>query len=87
MDNSWMAKHLIDFQKTTFNNSYNTMVMLQDHSEKMANTFFDQADWFPEEGRKLMDQWAEAYKKGRDGLKNVVDDNFDKLAEGLATEK
>jgi hypothetical protein len=86
MDKTWMAKQMIDFQKTAFDNTFNTMVMIQDHSEKMVNTFFNQADWFPEEGRKVIGQWTEIYKKGRDDMKSAVDENFDRLAGDMTPE-
>jgi len=66
---------------------YNSMVMLQDHTEKMANTLFEQATWIPEESRRSVNQWAEIFKKGRNDFKVAVDDNFSKMEELLATEK
>ncbi len=49
MEPQKIAKQMIDFQKTTFDNMYNSMVMLQDHTDKLANTLFEQATWIPEE--------------------------------------
>jgi gas vesicle protein len=87
MDATWMAKQMIDFQKTTFDNTFNTVVMIQDHTEKVASTIFDQSSWIPEEGRQVVGQWTEMYKKGRNELKSAVDDNYDKLADMLTPEK
>jgi len=84
MDTTWMAKQMIDFQKRTFDNTYHAMVMLQDHIENVANTMVEQAVWVPEESRRLGNQWAETYKKGRDDLKTVADDNFNKIADMLS---
>ena len=83
MDSSLIAKQMIDFQKTSFNNSFNLMVMLQDHTEKVANSLIDQAAWFPEEGKRVIGQWTEIYKKGRTDLKAAADDNFSKMADLL----
>jgi polyhydroxyalkanoate synthesis regulator phasin len=85
MDAMWMAKQLMDFQKTTFDNTYKAVVMVQDQSEKVANTLIEQANLLPEEGRQVIGQWSEMYKKGRNDLKSAVDENYGKLAEMLST--
>ena len=79
MDSSKIAKQMIDFQKTTFDNTFNAMVLLQEQAETMANTILDQATWMPEEGRKAINDWVKAYKKGREEFKKVVDENFKKV--------
>jgi predicted nucleic-acid-binding protein len=76
MDSVTIAKQMIDFQKTTFDNSFSAMVMLQEQTERMANTLLDQATWMPAEGKKVIADWVKAYKKGREDFKKVVDDNF-----------
>ena len=65
MDSSKIAKQMIDFQKTTFDNTFNAMVLLQEQAESMASTALDQATWMPEEGRTAINDWLKAYKKGR----------------------
>lgn len=88
MDKGKMAKQMIDFHKATFDNTFNAMVMLQDQNEKMVNTFLEQATWLPEEGKKVIDEWLKAYKKGRVDIKKLVDDNFKKVEDFFgATEK
>jgi polyhydroxyalkanoate synthesis regulator phasin len=76
-----IAKQIIDFQKSTFDNSFNAVVMLQDHAERMTKTVMDQAAWLPEEGKKAMDEWVRMYKNGREELKELVDQNFKKMAD------
>ena len=87
MDSSLIAKQMIDFQKTTFNNSFNLMVMLQDQTEKAANSLIEQAAWFPEEGKRIIGQWVELSKKGRSDFKAAVDDNYSKMADLLTPEQ
>jgi hypothetical protein len=72
------AKQIIDFNKTAFDNTFNAMVILQEQTEKATNTILDQATWLPEGGRKAIDDWTTAYKKGRENFKKTVDDNFKK---------
>jgi hypothetical protein len=75
------AKQIIDFQKATFDNSFNAVVMFQDQTERLFKTVTEQAAWIPEEGKRVLDEWVTMYKLGRKDLKQVVDDNFDKLAD------
>lgn len=79
MDSAKITKQMIDFQKTTFDNTFSAMVMLQEQTERMANTLLEQAAWMPEEGKKVINDWVKAYKKGREDFKKSVDDNFKKV--------
>lgn len=79
MDQKIVVKQLIDFHKSTFQNSFNAMSMLQDQTEKMLNTFLSQANWVPQDFKKVMGDWAANYKKGRDEFKKSVDENFKRV--------
>jgi len=74
-----IANQMIDFQRTTFGTSFNAMAMLQEQTEKMFNTSLEQTFWVPEEGRKIVNEWLESYKKGRENFKKAVDENFRKI--------
>ena len=84
MDQKQLFKQMLDFQKSTFDNSFSAMVMLQEQTEKAAQTLLDQASWLPEEGRKAIDEWVAAYKKGREEFKALVDENFKKVEDFFA---
>lgn len=79
MDQSQLFKQMIDFNKNAFDNSFNAMVILQGQTEKMVNTFLEQAAWLPEDGKKVINEWINAYKKGCDNFKNAFDENFKKV--------
>jgi len=79
MDSSKIAKQMIDFQKTMFDNTYNAMVLVQEQTERMANTLLDQSTWMPEEGKNAVRGWVDAFKKGREDFKKGVDDNFKRV--------
>jgi uncharacterized protein YdiU (UPF0061 family) len=79
MDQKQIFKQMLDFQKTTFDNTFSAMLMLQEQTEKAAETMLDQATWLPAEGRKAIDEWLSAYKKGREDFKTLVDENFKKV--------
>jgi glutamate/tyrosine decarboxylase-like PLP-dependent enzyme len=73
-----IAKQMIDVHKTTFENSFKTMVAMQDQAEGMVNTWLEQAPWMPQEGKQVLGQWVAACKKGRDGYRQMVDESFEK---------
>jgi polyhydroxyalkanoate synthesis regulator phasin len=79
MDTGKIAKQMIDFHKATFDNTFNAMEMLQEQTEKMVNTLLDQSTWLPEEGKKAINEWVKAYKKGREDFRKAVDENFKKV--------
>jgi chromosome segregation ATPase len=82
MEQARIAKQMIDFQRTTFDTSFNAMAMLQEQTEKMLNTSLEQTFWVPEEGRKIISECLESYKKGRENFKMAVDENFRKIDSG-----
>ena len=78
MDTGDMGKQMMDFYKTTFDNTFNAMEMMQDQTEQMIKSFADTAPQFPGEGKKFMDQWLESCKKGRKDFRKMMEDNFSK---------
>jgi hypothetical protein len=79
MEQKAILKQMIDFNKNTFDNSFNALVMLQQQTEKMVNTFVDQASWLPEEGKKVITEWTKAYKKGSEDFRKAADENFKRV--------
>jgi polyhydroxyalkanoate synthesis regulator phasin len=83
MNQSDFIKQAIDFNHTSFDSAYDATVLLQDQIEKVATSMLDQASWIPEEGRKAIDNYVDAYKSGRDQYKKYVDESFKKAEEIL----
>jgi F0F1-type ATP synthase delta subunit len=81
MDQKHLFKQIIDFQKTTFDNSFNALATLQEQGESIINASLNQAEWLPAEGKKAISEWLEAYKKARMEFKNTVDNNYKKVQE------
>ena len=79
MDQRDLFKQMIDFQKKTFDNSFQAMAQIQEQGETMLNQFLSQAAWLPEEGKKAVKDWIEAYKKARVEFKDTVDRNFQQV--------
>lgn len=80
-----MMKQMIDFQKTTFENSFNAMAKLQEQGEKIMEMFLNQAAWIPHEGKKAVFDWVDVLKKGRDQFKQTVESNFTKMESSFCT--
>ena len=79
MDSAKIAKQMIDFQKTMFDNTFNAMVLVQEQTERMADSLLDQATWMPAEGKDAISGWVDAFKKGREDFKKSVDENFKRV--------
>lgn len=79
-----MAKQMIDFNKATFDNTFNAMVMVQEQMERTVGTFLEKATWLPDEGKKLLNEWMATYKKGREDFRKTVDESYKKLEDYFA---
>jgi hypothetical protein len=84
MEPNAMLKQMLDFNKTAFDNSFNAMLMIQEQNAKMVNTFLEQATWMPEEGKKVIRDWVDAYKKGCENFKKTADENYKKVDDYFA---
>ena len=85
MYSAQISKQILDFQKTTLDNLFNAMVLVQEQGEKMTHTLFEQISWLPEENKRLLDQWLAMTKKGRDDFKSALDDNYNNLSDLMAS--
>jgi hypothetical protein len=79
MEPKQIAKQMVDFNKTAFDNSFEAMAVIQDQTEKMVSTMMEQTAFFPAEGKKLIRDWIATYKKGREEFKAAADENFKKV--------
>ena len=74
-----MAKQMIDFQKTIFNNSFNTLSVFQNQTESMIKSFTGQLPWMTEDGKKQISENFNLAKKAGDEFKKAVDDGYAKF--------
>jgi polyhydroxyalkanoate synthesis regulator phasin len=84
MDQKQIARQMIQFNKTAFDNSFSAMTMVYEQNEKMVNAFLEQATWLPENGKKAIEDWMQAYKKGCADFKKTVDENYQKVEDYFA---
>ncbi|MCP3890778.1 MAG: hypothetical protein GY702_18190 [Desulfobulbaceae bacterium] len=83
METTQMAKQTLSFQKTIFTNSFNAMVLAQDQTEKMMNSYIEQLPWATDESKKSLATPVEMTKKARDDFKKAVDEGYAKFEEML----
>lgn len=81
METQKMARQVVKFQQTMFDNAFKTVCSIQDQTEEMTKTFMDQMGWMPEDGVKAFRDSIEIYKKARESYKKAVDDGFDRMEE------
>lgn len=84
MDPKQISKQMFDFNKMAFERSFSAMVVMQDQAEKMFGMWVEQNKWFPEEGKKAMEDWVKTYRKGREDFKAKVEDGYEKIEGYLA---
>jgi hypothetical protein len=84
MDPKKMGKQMIDFYKTTFDNSFSAMMMLQEQMERMTNLYWGQMVNLPEETKKGLTEWTKSYKKICEDFKKMMDESFKKLESFVA---
>jgi len=79
MDVKKMAKQMIDFYKTSFENSFAAMMMLHEQMDRLANLYWGQMVNVPDEVKKGLAEWSKSYRKNCEDFKKVVEDSFKKL--------
>jgi hypothetical protein len=87
MENKIIARQLIEFQKATFDNTFNSLVVLQEQAETMVTAFLEQATWLPAEGKEAVKNWVNIYKKGRIDFKEAADKNYAKVEEYFSADR
>ena len=79
MEQKQIIKQMIQHNKNVFEATFNSMAMLQDQMENATNMLLEQAAWLPAEGKKVVEEWFKAYKKGRETFKSVAAEGFKKV--------
>jgi polyhydroxyalkanoate synthesis regulator phasin len=79
LDPTKMGNQMLAFYKTSFDNSFSAMMMLQEQMERMGSMYWGQMTNLPEEAQKGLNEWTKSSKKNCEEFKKVVDDSFKKL--------
>jgi hypothetical protein len=70
---------MLVFNKAAFDNSFNTMLMLQDQMERMAKVYVEQATGISAETKNAVNEWTQLYKKGLADFRSMIDEGFKRV--------
>jgi adenylate kinase family enzyme len=73
-----ILEQMLDFHRTTLENSFSITTMLQCQAENILN-FFRHYSGMNDEAKKVMDKRIREYKKGIDDLKKAIDDGYTQI--------
>ena len=76
MDQKKMVKQMIEFNQATFNNVFDSIVLLQDQFESVTMKALDESGVMPDEGKKVIQSWAKVFKNSRKDIKTQIDNSF-----------
>lgn len=80
MEKQEMFKKMIDFQKTTFDTTFDMVAQVQDQAQGMVKEMLDKTPTIPEKSVAAYNAWMDACQKGRQTFKSTVDSNFETWA-------
>jgi len=81
------VKQTVEFYKTSFNNSFSAMMMLQEQAQKMFDMQLEQLPGLPDETKKAVKEWIESYNKGCTEFKKNVDESFKRVDSYFSADK
>ncbi len=76
MDQKQIAKQMMEFKQYAFDSTFSAMTLFQEQTEKMINFYLEQATFLPKEGKKMVSEWLNSAKTGREFFKKMMDDGF-----------
>jgi polyhydroxyalkanoate synthesis regulator phasin len=79
MDPRQIAKQMIVFYKTVFNNNINAMNALHEQTGRFINKILEKSPMVTEEGKKAFSEWLKTCKSGCENFRNNVDENIKKM--------
>lgn len=86
MDQQQLARQMMHFNKIAFDNTFDSMTILHEQMEKMIGRYLEQSFWLPVEGKAAINEWGNAYKKGRNDFRAAVDANYKKVEVFIAAQ-
>ena len=82
-----ISKQIMEFQKLTFTNCFDAVVMLQDQATSAMSRTVQQNTWLPEEGQKMIQSWVDACRQERERFRTYVDNGFTYIETYFAVEQ
>ncbi len=70
------ALQLVELQQKTFDGAFKLIEQLQDHSEESVRNTLEGADWMPDEGKQVVEEWVNTLRKGSSAFEKTIDKSF-----------
>ncbi len=67
---------LLEFQKTTLNNTFSTMIMFQKQTEDLITRFMDQVPEMSQEGRNILYDWFNLCDRAREQYVETISNGY-----------
>jgi hypothetical protein len=67
---------LLEFQKTTLNNTFSTMIMLQKETERLMTRFMKQVPDVAPEGKNILEDWYALCNQAREHYMETLSHGF-----------
>lgn len=74
-----MTNQMLEVYRYAFENSFATLMTLQEQLERIANLYWGQMMAIPEEAKRGLAEWNKSSRKNWADLKKMVDDGFKTL--------
>ena len=84
MDQKKLFRQMLEFNKTAFDNNFKAMSFFQSQSEQYILRFLNQANWIPDENKKMTMEWLNTYKIYHENFKACANENYKKVMECFA---
>ena len=82
-DAARMGVRFIDFQKSAFNTTFDTMLKMQEQSQKVTTAFMAGNKGIPDSGRAFLDEWQAQLTSNQNEFRKYVTDHYDRLIDML----
>lgn len=79
MDQKYMARQILQYNRTSFEKSFSALVNMQNNAERMFRFWLNQTKGFPEEGKNFLLEWIGYYIKLREEYKDSVDEGYRRM--------
>ena len=86
MDPKTMQKTVMEGMRSGMLMSFDAMNSVQEQMEKMWRTLLDQGGDLQKEGEKVLQEWLENMRKGREDFRRNLEEGLRKMEELLAQE-
>jgi len=84
MDGKRLFRQMLEFNKAAVDNNFKAIFLFQSQSEQYMIRFLNQANWIPEENKKMTMELLSTCRNNYENLKGCVDENYRKMMDSFA---